>query len=92
MWVVQDALAHLCSLAARELETRTAASHGTGHVRSNILSRTQQQIKQELLTAERVEENGPREEVCTDDETLGELELNQECGLEMGKVKNEFGS
>ncbi len=63
-------------------------------MRSNRLSQAQQQIKQEILTAERVEGIGPREEVCTDDETLGELELDleHECRPEMGTVKNGFGS
>ena len=94
MLVPQNALAHLCTHAAWELETRNEANYGTSYVRSIGQSQAQQQIRQEILTAERAEVIGPRDQDCADDGTLGELELDLEqgCRPEVRWVRNEFGS
>jgi CPA1 family monovalent cation:H+ antiporter len=83
-WVPQDALARLRAYYAHKLEILSEAMDGAGDERFDGHEPTQQQLRQEVLAAERAAVIGLRNRGRIDDETLRlverELDLEEQRG------------
>jgi len=81
-WVPQDALARLRAHYAQKLETLSKAIDGAGDEHFDGHAPVQQQLRQEVLTAERAAVIGLRDQGRIDDETLRlverELDLEEQ--------------